>query len=252
MKTLLSIFLMGSLSLSAQLKDTVRINADNLSVQYLNYGDATYLMYGKAAKDGPATNTTLVKIKVQKETLDGKNSILVKQVWQTDTIIHTASTFFEEHAMKCIQHSSWWKQKGFTEHFYFRKKEVNFEGTIKEGLKLKKTESFQASLSGPFLNWHSDLLIFPLLPFRENCVFKINFYEPGYDKPKEEIYEVLKSETLLISGSPIDCWVLNYSVTQPAGYQRFWISKQSRELIKEEDSFAGFYRYKLKLLVDEQ
>ncbi len=252
MKLHLSILLIGFLSLKAQHKDTLKIDAVNLNTKHLNYGDMTYLMYSKVGKDSPAKNTTLVKIQVQKDEIDGKPCISVKQNWQTDTIMHTASTFFEENSMKNIQHSSWWKHKGYTEHFNFRKKELNFEGNIKEELKLKETESFHASLAKPFLNWHSDLLIFPLLPFKENVVFKINFYEPGYETPKEELYEVLKSETLRIAGNPVDCWVLNYAVAKPAGYQRFWISKQSRELVKEEDSFSGFYRYKLKLMVDEQ
>jgi hypothetical protein len=251
MKQYISLLLISTLSLNAQQKDTVKINAANLSTRHLNNGDMTYLMYSKAGKDGPAKNTTLVKINVQKETLDGKSIILVKQNWQTDTIIHTASTSFEENSMTCLQHTSWWKHKGYTENFNFRKKELNVEGNIKEELKLKETESFNASLGKPFLNWHSDLVIFPLLPFKENCVFKINFYEPGYETPKEELYEVLKSEEVTIAGNSVACWVLNYAVAKPEGYQRFWISKQSRELIKEEDSFSGFYRYKLKLMVAE-
>ncbi len=252
MKRQLIPLLVCSLSLNAQQKDTIRIDAANLSTKHLHYGDMTYLMYSKAGKDGPVKNTTLVNINVQKDLLDGKNCIAVKQSWQTDTIIHTASTFFEETTMKSIQHSSWWKHKGYTEHFNFRKKEVKFEGAISEEQKQKETTSFHTSLSSPFLNWHSDLLMFPLLPFKENCVFKIKFYEPGYETPKEEIYEVLKSETLHIAGNLVDCWVLNYAVAQPAGYQRFWITRQSRELVKEEDSFSGFYRYKLRLVVDEQ
>lgn len=251
MKLHFILLLIGSLSLNAQQKDTISVNADNLSAKHLNYGDMTYLMYSKAGKDGPVKNTTFVKIQVQKEILDDQKCIMVKQSWQTDTIIHTASTSFEENSMVCIQHNSWWKHKGYTENFNFRKKELSFDGNIQDELKSKETGSFNASFAKPFLNWHSDLLIFPLLPFKENCVFKINFYEPGYDIPKEELYEVLKSETLSIAGNSVDCWVLNYAVAQPAGYQRFWISKQSRELIKEEDSFSGFYRYKLKLLADE-
>jgi hypothetical protein len=251
MKLCFSLLLIGALGLKAQQKDTLKINADNLSTKHLKDGDMTYLMYSKVGKDGPVKNTTLVKIRVQKEMLDGKRMILVKQSWQTDTIIHTASTSFEENSMTCVQHISWWKHKGYTENFNFRKKELSFEGNIKEELKLKETESFNASFAKPFLNWHPDLVIFPLLPVKENCVFKINFYEPGYETPKEEIYDVLKSEQVTIAGNSVECWVLNYAVAKPEGYQRFWISKQSRELIKEEDSFSGFYRYKLKLLADE-
>ncbi len=252
MRPHLILLLIGSLSLNAQKKDTIRIDAANLSTKHLNYGNMNYLMYTKEGKDGLLKNTTLVNIKVQKDQIDGEPCISVDQSWQTDTVIHKASTFFEENPLKSIQHIAWWKHKGYTENFNFRKKEVTFEGNITEAKKQKETASFNASLAEPFLNWHSDLVIFPLLPFKEHTVFKLKFYEPGYETPKEEIYEVLKSEVLTIAGNPVNCWVLNYAVAKPAGYQRFWISKQSRELVKEEDRFSGFYRYKLKLMMDEQ
>jgi len=252
MKPHLILLLIGTLSLNAQKKDTVRIDAANLGTRHLNYGNMNYLMYNKEGRDGPVKHTTLVNIKVQKDQVDGEPCIRIMQSWQTDTVIHTASSFFEENTMRSIQHTAWWKHKGFTENFDFRKKEVMFEGLVSEAQKQKETMSVKASLAEPFLNWHSDLVIFPLLPFKENTVFKIKFYEPGYETPKEELYEVLKSETLTIAGNPVNCWVLNYAVAKPAGYQRFWISKQSRELIKEEDSFSGFYRYKIRLMAGEQ
>jgi len=252
MKLQLITLLLFTLGLQAQQKDTLTIDAGNLGTAHLNYGNMNYLMYIKSAKDGHISNTTLVSIGVQKDQLDGRPCIAVRQSWQTDTVIHTASTLFEESLMKSIQHTAWWKHKGYSTDFNFRKKDVAFGGTISEAQKQKETASFQSALAEPFLNWHSDLVIFPLLPFKENTVFKIKFYEPGYETPKEELYEVLKSETLTIAGNPVECWVLNYAVAKPAGYQRFWISRKSRELIKEEDRFLGFYRYKLRLMADGQ
>jgi hypothetical protein len=35
------------------------------------------------------------------------------------------------------------------------------------------------------------------------------------------------------------------------GYQRFWIAKKAKAVIKEEDNFNGMYRYKLKMVVSE-
>jgi hypothetical protein len=236
---------------SAQKKDTLKIDASNLILKNLNYGKATYLVYHKNGKDKPMQNATLVKITTQKEQFEGKDYITVKQIWEADTIIHTAKTLFESEKLKTIKHTSWWKRKGYSEHFDFLKPEITFDGSTKEELKSSITTSFNSALSSDFLNWHSDLVIFPLLPFKENRVFKINFYEPGYASPKDEIYEVLASEKLKIAGKAIDCWVLNYKVEKPEGFQRFWISKKTNELLKEEDHFTSFYRYKLKLTVDE-
>jgi hypothetical protein len=39
--------------------------------------------------------------------------------------------------------------------------------------------------------------------------------------------------------------------TSGVGYQRFWIDKKSLEVLKEEDSFNGGYRHKLKMKVSE-
>lgn len=246
-----SLMLMTIITSSAQNKDTLKIDTSNLILKNLRYGKATYLVYHTIGKDKPMQNATLVKITTQKEQFEGKNYVTIKQIWEADTIIHTAKTLFESDKLKTIKHSSWWKRKGYTEHLDFLKPEITFDGSIKEELKSSITTSFNSALSSDFLNWHSDLVIFPLLPFKENRVFKINFYEPGIASPKEEIYEVLGSEKIKIAGTMIDCWILNYKVEKPAGYQRFWISKNTHELVKEEDNFTKFYRYKLKLMVDE-
>lgn len=239
------------INLSAQKKDTINVDANNLNMKNLKYGKSTYLVYSRAGKNKPMQNTTLVKITTHKEHFEGKNFVVINQIWETDTIIHTAKTRFENNTMKTIHHTSWWKKKGYSEYFDFSKGKVTFNGDLKVEVKDDITKSFNTAISSNFLNWHSDLVIFPLLPFKENRVFKINFYEPGFASPKDEVYEVLGSEKLSIAGSTTDCWVLNYQVKKPSGYQRFWISKKTNELIKEEDSFGSFYRYKLKLIIDE-
>lgn len=246
-----SLILMMIITSTAQKKDTLKIDASNLMLKNLNYGKATYLVYNKTGKDKPMQNATLVKINTRKEQIGDKNYITVDQIWEADTIIHTAKTLFQTDKLKTSAHSSWWKRKGYTEHLDFSKSEIKYEGTVKDEIKSNIAASFNSAKSIDFLNWHSDLVIFPLLPFKENRVFKIHFYEPGYASPKDEIYEVLASEKLKIAGKAIDCWVLNYKVEKPAGFQRFWISKKTHELLKEEDHFTSFYRYKLKLTVDE-
>jgi hypothetical protein len=96
-------------------------------------------------------------------------------------------------------------------------------------------------------------VIFPLLPYKENRVFKINFYDPP-SEPKEVYYTVIGSDYLTNSlGEKISCWVLEFEVPKRygGGYQHFWISKKDRELLKEEDRFGNRFRYKLKLNVSE-
>lgn len=253
MKKFISVALifMVSFHVSAQKKDTLPIDAGSLNVEQLKPGNSMYFVYNKSGNNPGIQNPTCVQINVGRENRDGKNCIISKQVWQTDTIIHTSLTQFEENSLRTAKHITWWKRKGYTERIDFGTKQVSFEGKINEEIKVKVTESVNAVLNDNFLNWHSDLIIFPLLPFQENRVFRINFYEPGSAKPNDELYEVLKSETITVAGIDIECWVLNYQVAKPEGYQRFWISKVSNELLKEEDRFGSFYRYKLKLIIAE-
>lgn len=231
-------------------KDTIVINAKNLKINNLQFGKSTFLIYAKKGKDKPAQNQTLVEINVSKQIHDGLNAVAIEQTWyEKDTILHTAFTLLKESDLSTIQHNFWWKRNGQKLSFDFEKKTSNFEGKITETQKEKLTKDFNiATESGYFLNWHSDLTFFPLLPFKENTVFKIPFYDPGFGIPKFEIYEVIKSETI----EGIDCWVLEYALPKNMkGYQRFWIAKKAREVIKEEDNFNGMYRYKLKMMVSE-
>ena len=50
----------------------------------------------------------------------------------------------------------------------------------------------------------------------------------------------------------IKCWVMQHNFQIPArgnGTQRFWISKRTHEIRKEEDKTPDGYRYKLKVAV---
>lgn len=247
-KYFLYLVLLVTWLVSAQKKDTLKINAANLSVSHLKYGKSVYLVYQKKGKDQSMLNPTVVNIDTFRENAEGFETLTVKQTWVTDTIIHTAKTVYETQKMKTLQHTSWWKRKGYTEVFDFVKPEIRLDGPIKEETKSTLTTSFNSALNSEFLNWHSDLLLLPLLPLKENKVFKIYFYEPGFANPKYEVYEVIGSEKINVFGVVTDCWILNYKVEMPQGYQRFWISKKTHELLKEEDNFTHLYRYKLKVI----
>ncbi len=70
-------------------------------------------------------------------------------------------------------------------------------------------EGFRESFKKYNLNWHSDLIVFTLLPYKENRVFKINFYDPGFGKPQEVFYSVVGTDVLTSSsGKKVKCWVM--------------------------------------------
>lgn len=106
---------------------------------------------------------------------------------------------------------------------------------------------------GYFLNWLCDLVLFPVLPIKDKVVFKIKFHDPGIGSPSTEVYTVIKSEKLKgLGGESIDCWVKEYPLPKGmSAYQRYWISKKTKEFMKEEDMNGEFYRIKLRIVVSE-
>ncbi|MBI3481375.1 MAG: hypothetical protein HY015_00065 [Bacteroidetes bacterium] len=244
----------ASFYLKAQKNDTLVIRPEHLGIKDLTIGRSTYIIYSKKSKESPAERTVLVKINVESIAHNGKPAISVTQQWDRDTITHAAVTLFNRTDFSTISHNSFWKRLGYTSKFDFETKKVSFEGKVIDSIKNKITSDFNDSFKKYNLNWHSDLVIFSLLPYKENRVFKINFYDPGFGKAQEVFYSVTGSDFLSgSSGEKIDCWTLINKITTPVnGYQKFWISKKTKEVLKEEDSFNGQYRYKLKFAVSEE
>lgn len=250
MKLLLTkILLIGVLFNTFAQKDTILVDAKNLKINNLRFGNSTYLIYTKKGKDHPAQNQTLVQMSVSKENHNGKGAVAIKQTWfEKDTVSHTAYSLLNANDLSTIQHNYWWKRTGQNIDLDFEKKTAKLEGKFSDTQKEKFMKDFNiASESGYFLNWHADLALFPLFPFKENAVFKVKFHDPGIQKPSTEVYKVMKSEAV----EGIDCWVLEYTLPRNMGYQRFWIAKKAKEVIKEEDSFNGMLRFKLKMNVSE-
>lgn len=248
MKTLFLFCQLVVFAATAQKGDTISIGPENLRLNNLNYGNFMYAIYFKKTKDSPADRMMLVKIKVERQ----NNEIVVTQQWDKDTVVHAAMTRFDPKSFSTLAHDTYWKRLGYTSKFDFVNKRVSFDGKIVDSLKTKVIKEFNGSFSKYNLNWHSDLIIFPLLPFKENRVFKINFYDPGFGNPSEVFYRVEGSEQLSSSTGKTDCWVLVIRHAKPTSSQKFWISKKSNEVLKEEDEFGGQYRYKLKLAIAEK
>lgn len=248
------LFLLATIGSFAQ-KDTIVVNTKNLKIKDLHFGNSTYIIYSKNGENKPAQHITLVKVNVSKQNYNGRAAIAINQVWEaTDTTEHTAFSLLKADDLSTLQHNYWWKRTGQKISLDFENKTANLEGKFNEAQREKFLKDFnKATESGHFLNWHCDLVIFPLLPFEENAVFKIKFHDPGIKIPTTEVYTIIKSEELQgLGGEKIDCWVMEYPLPKGMnGYQRYWISKKTREFIKEEDKINNFYRIKLRMAVSE-
>lgn len=233
--------------------DTLVIEPKDLVVKNLQTGNSTYVVFRKKTKQSPSESITLVKIKVESKTYNNKPAFAITQQWESDgNIVHTAYTVLDAKDFSTLLHDTYWKRLGYSQKFDFEAKKVYFDGNVPDPDKVKTEQDFNESFNKYNLNWHSDLIIFTLLPYKENRTFKINFFDPGFGKAQEAIYTVTGSEFLInSSGEKIDCWVLAHRPTSGNGYQKFWISKKTKEVLKEEDLFNDVYRYKLKLEVTE-
>lgn len=249
------VFAFYAVACFAQAKgDTLVVQGKDLELKNLKTGNSTYIVYNKKTKESPAEKIVLVKIKTERATRDNKPAFAVTQQWDSDgAIVHTAYTVFDSKDFSTLFHDTYWKRLGYSTKFDFEAKKVAFDGNVSDGDKQKSEQDFNDSFNKYNLNWHSDLIIFTLLPYKENRNFKINFYDPGFGKAQEVLYSVTGSDWLTDSaGEKIECWILENKFTlNGGGYQRFWISKKKHEVLKEEDSFNNTFRYKLKLEVSE-
>lgn len=228
------------------------ITARNLELHNLQFGDSTYIIYVKKNATDPAQQITLVRINVESTTVNGRRVFAITQEWDSgNEVVHTARTLHDAKDFSTVFHETWWKRLGYTMTFDFASKHADFKGPIEEAKRAQITNDFDESFGDYNLCWHSDLTIFPLLPYRAGRSFAIEFFDPGFGKPEKAIYEVVGSEALTGSnGSKIDCWVMQYKFDLPSGgsgTQRFWISKHGHEVLKEEDKTPNGYRYKLKI-----
>lgn len=130
----------------------------------------------------------------------------------------------------------------------------NAKITLEKNLRIEVTSETQVNTiseivcSQYFLNWHLDLEVFPLLLYKDGVTFKINFYDPGFGAPRYELHSVIGSGFLTgYNNQKIDCWLLKHG-SLPRNQEIFWISKQTFEVLKLEQEFAGGRgRYKIKL-----
>jgi len=252
----ITILLAFFLDTFGQKADTVFIGKQNLEFKNLRTGNSTYIIYFKKTPAGPAERVTIVKINVKSTVENGKKVYAITQQWDAaDAVAHTSYTLHDANDFSTVLHETWWKRLGYSAKFDFTTKQVDFKGVLDDSAKSQITDDFNQSFASYNLCWHSDLTIFPLFPYKNGRTFIVNFYDPGFGKARNVTYKVTGNEFLVGSdGSKIDCWILEHKSDIPSGgsaTQRFWISKQTHEVLKEEDQLPSGYRYKRKISISE-
>jgi hypothetical protein len=233
-------------------QDTVWVDAAKVDTKFLKEGSNRYLVYFKMNKDGARSRPQFWTRNVSFENYNGKEAIVVKQEWEDrDSVVHTVTSVCDKKTFAPLYHQSWWKSRGTGEYDFVNKtaKVNNVSITEKDTTKSKKNvwDAFQKAINQYSLNWHLDLEVFPLIPYKAHTTYMIPFYEPGYLAPKFESYTVTGSGELTgYDNQKVDCWLLMH---ESKGYKEvFWISKKTHEVLKLENEIGkDRWRYKVKL-----
>lgn len=237
----------------AQQPDTILIDASKINTGVLIPGTHRYFVYFKMGKDSSRKMYQLWSRSISALNFEGKEAIAVTQEWEdNDTVMHKTYSILDKKSFSTYYHESWWKGKGTSVFDFNRKKAKHNEIPLSEKTdsnSIRQQKAFEVACSQYFLNWHLDLEVFSILPYKEGVTFKINFYDPGFGPPRYETYTVAGSGIFTgYNNQKIDCWLLKHG-SLPRNQETFWISKQTREVLKLEQEFAGGRgRYKIKLL----
>lgn len=240
--------------------EIINISAKDLDLKTVKPGNYSYLVYTKKTKEGGAENLSLVNIKIETKQYNGKEAFAITQSWENAANpFHKAYTVLSATDGTTLYHETFWQQTGINSKFDFETKKVTLEGEPTEAMKPRyeqfktMTETgFQKSFAAYNLNWHSDLIIFQMFPYKENRTFRVNFYDPGSAEPQIADYIVTGSDTIKdSSGEKIDCWTMEFRSEKYKSVQKFWVAKKTKEVLKEEDSFNNTYRFKLKIKTTE-
>ena len=249
---LLSVATMAKASEAAE---PTRITAEKMQQQHLRPGTSTYFVYMHGAPDTGIKGGMLSTTDVFKEIVGGEEAWVIEQKWESETgVIHTARTV---HAMQDLstrwQTSEWFRPGGsFGSTVFPQEGRGEIRGEPPPPTRKKMEEGFAAMKGGWWMNWHSDLTLLPLLPYEAGGTLRVRVFDVGMAAPIDVDYVVVGDRQLrAVNGESYDCWLVETESGSPGAgnYQRFWIDKVRRIVVKEEDVFNGSYRTKILLSV---
>jgi hypothetical protein len=230
--------------------DTIRPGKGRLMTEVLKPGLRQYLVYFVDPKKDNKLGFWFWMRDISLETHNGVKVFAIRQHWlgndsswyRTVYSLNAREDFaplyfsesFMDTTMKMVAYN--WSRDA-----------LNGADTV-EGNRRSK---FHLAFAQPNFNWNLDIETFEMLPLAEGKSFLINFYDAGLDPPKYVLYTVTGSEEVeLMNGERTDCWKLVTEGADPKGgsfSETYWIGKKTHEFLKEEDSYDGQYRYKIKM-----
>lgn len=255
-RSVLALFLTALLASGAALAaEPVRVQARDLHLDRLHPATLTYLVYMHGEPGTGIEPAMLATTRVKRERVDGADAWVVEQDWEnTNGQFHTARTVHSaKDAATLSQTSAWNRPTGRYSSTVTPAKGVGaIEGELPPEARKKMEAGFAAMKDGWWFNWHSDLTYLPLLPYEKGGTLRIRLFDVGMEAPMDVDYTVAGERKLQGGdGTLYDCWLVETESGKPGSgnFQRFWIDKTRRLVVKEEDVFNGKYRSKVLLSV---
>lgn len=227
--------------------DTIRMKDKRLLTQYLKPALNQYLVYFQAPKDKKKLGLSFWVRDIKTGTKNGEKVFTVTQNWYgNDT--NTYRNIYSVNRIADfapLYHSETIGNK--TRAYNWGSGKITGADTVVNNAQ----KGFSLDFKLPNFNWNLDIETFEMLPLAPGKTFAINFYDAGLSPPQWVLYKVTGSEVITTLGSEkVDCWKLftegEYKGSKYS--ETYWISKKEHEFLKEEDSFNGGYRYKIKMI----
>ncbi|HYG03869.1 MAG TPA: hypothetical protein VD927_15585 [Chryseosolibacter sp.] len=240
--TLALLMISSTVSMSQSI-DTLDINHPALVMKNLKPGMKHYIVYGVDAK-GRTVSPWIWRRGVEYTERNGEPVLILKQAWNgPDTSAYRQLySIVSAKDFRPIYHYT--RSVRGIEAFNFSEKEIKGADTVANNAQKNLTVDVKTL---PY-NWELDLEVFQTLPYAMGKQFAISFYHPGgRSAPQHYLYKVIAEET--INGAneqKIACWKLKIDYRENS-WAIFWISKQSKEVIKMHEDYNGYQRYKVLL-----
>lgn len=227
----------------------------DMHLEHLRPAKMTYLVYMHGAAGTGISRAMLATSEVTRERVDGADAWVIEQHWEDETgTMHTARTVHAASDIATLAQTSTWKRPTatITTSVVPAEGRGSIEGELPDAARERMQAGFAAMKDGWWFNWHSDLVLLPLLPYEKGGTLRVHLFDVGMPAPMDVDYTVAGERQLQgADGSTFECWLVETESGKPGSgnFQRFWIDKASRVVVKEEDVFNGQYRSKVLLSV---
>ena len=226
-----------------------------LHVQALKPGTRTYLVYSHRKPEEGVRSAYLATSELRRETVDGRDAWVISQSWSGDAgITHTGRSVHDARDLSLLRQTLHWNRKDGS--ITTTVEPATGKGTLTGEIPAERRARFEAGFArmreGWWFNWHSDLALLPLLPYEKGGTLRLRLFDVGMEAPMEVDYKVVGERTLTGgNGERYTTWLVETDSGSPGSgnFQRFWIDKARRVVVKEEDVFNGAHRSKYLLSV---